>query len=325
MAYFLVLSGFALLIAGGEIMVRGAVAIARYLDVPPIVVGLTIVAIGTSAPELSVSIDAVLRGAPDIATGNVVGSNLSNILLVLGIAALIKPIKVVPQLIRRDGMMMVASAALLTALAQTGSIGFVTGIAMVGIYVVYLGFCYWAEQVKAAPSQELTLAEVDEHSGAPQKLIFSVGMFLIGLAGVVWGADLLVQGAVTLARDFGLSEAVIALSVVAIGTSLPELAVSVIAAFKGRSDVAVGNIIGSNISNVLLILGTTSMVAPIDFAVQIARFDSWFMLLVTVALVPVLVTGKTISRVEATIFLTIYVVYIYVIFKGWPAVWVGMW
>ncbi len=324
MAYFLVLSGFALLIVGGEIMVRGAVAIARYLDVSPIVVGLTIVAIGTSAPELSVSIDAVLRGAPDIATGNVVGSNLSNILLVLGVAALIKPIKVVPQLIRRDGMMMVASAALLTALAQTGSIGFVTGIAMVGIYVVYLGFCYWAEQVKGDPSQELTLAEVDEHSGVPQKLIFSVGMFLIGLAGVIGGADLLVQGAVTLARDFGLSEAVIALSVVAIGTSLPELAVSVIAAFRGRSDVAVGNIIGSNISNVLLILGTTSMVASIDFAAQIARFDSWFMLLVTVALIPVLVTGKTISRVEAAIFLTIYVIYIYAIFKSWPAAWLGL-
>jgi len=324
LAYFLVLSGFALLIAGGEIMVRGAVAIARHLDVPPIVVGLTIVAIGTSAPELSVSIDAVLRGAPDIATGNVVGSNLSNILLVLGIAALIKPIKVVPQLIHRDGMMMVASAALLTAMAQTGSIGFVTGIAMLGTYVGYLGYCYWVEQVKGDPSQELTLAEVDEHSGAPQKLIFSVGMFLIGLAGVIWGADLLVQGAVTLARDFGLSEAVIALSVVAIGTSLPELAVSVIAAFKGRSDVAVGNIIGSNISNVLFILGTTSMVAPIDFAVQIARFDSWFMLLITVLLIPVLVTGKRISRREATVFISIYVIYIIAIFKGWPAALVGM-
>jgi len=324
LAYFLVLSGFALLIAGGEVMVRGAVAIAGHLNVPPIVIGLTIVAIGTSAPELSVSIDAVLRGAPDIATGNVVGSNLSNILLVLGIAALIKPIKVVPQLIRRDGMMMVASAALLTAMAQTGSIGLITGIFMLATYVGYLGFCYWAEQVKADSGQELAMAELEEHSGVPQKLIFSVGMFLIGLAGVIWGANLLVQGAVTLARDFGMSEAVIALSIVAIGTSLPELAVSVIAAFKGRSDVAVGNIIGSNISNVLLILGTTSIIAPIDFVAQIARFDSWFMLVTTILLIPILVTGRGICRTEAVVFLSIYVLYIFALYKGWPAALIGL-
>ncbi len=305
-------------------MVRGAVAIAGHLKVPPIVIGLTIVAIGTSAPELSVSIDAVLRGAPDIATGNVVGSNLSNILLVLGVAALIKPIKVVPQLIRRDGMMMVASAALLAGMAQTGSIGLMAGIFMLGTYMGYLGYCYWAEQVKGNAGQELTLMEFEEHSGGPQRLIFSVGMFLIGLAGVVWGADLLVQGAVTLARDFGMSEAVIALSIVAVGTSLPELAVSVIAAFKGRSDVAVGNIIGSNISNVLLILGVTSVVAPIDFAVQIAQFDSWFMLATTILLIPVLVTGRGICRTEAAVFLSIYALYIFALYKGWPATWVGL-
>ena len=305
-------------------MVRGAVAIAQRLNVPPVVVGLTIVAIGTSAPELSVSIDAVLRGAPDIATGNVVGSNLSNILLVLGIAALIKPIKVIPQLIRGDGMMMVASAALLVGLAQIGTIGLIAGILMLATYVGYIGYCYWAEQVRGDVSQDLTLADVEERSGALQNFFFSIGMFLTGLATLIWGADMLVQGTVTLARDFGLSEAVIALSVVAIGTSLPELAVSVIAAFKGRSDVAVGNIIGSNISNVLLILGATSIVAPIDFAEQIARFDSWFMLVITVLLMPVLVSGKSISRREAVIFLSIYVLYIFAIFKGWPAALVGL-
>ncbi len=324
MAYFLVLSGFALLIAGGEIMVRGAVAIAGHLKVPPIVIGLTIVALGTSAPELSVSIDAVLRGAPDIATGNVVGSNLSNILLVLGAAALIKPIKVVPQLIRRDGMMMVASAALLTGMAQTGSIGLIAGTVMIVIYVGYLGFCYWAEQVKIEPGQELSLVDIEEYSGVQQRLVFSIGMFLIGLAGVIWGADLLVEGAVTLARDFGMSEAVIALSIVAVGTSLPELAVSVIAAFKGRSDVAVGNIVGSNISNVLLILGVTSVVAPIDFVAQIAQFDSWFMLATTILLIPVLVTGRGICRTEAVVFLSIYGLYIFALYKGWPAAWVGL-
>lgn len=324
MAYFLVLSGFALLIAGGEVMVRGAVAIARRLNVPPVVVGLTIVAIGTSAPELSVSIDAVLRDAPDIATGNVVGSNLSNILLVLGIAAMIKPIRVIPQLIRRDGMMMVASAAVLVGLAQIGTIGLIAGILMLATYVGYIGYCYWAEQVRGDVSQDLTLADVEERSGAPQNFFFSIGMFLTGLATLIWGADLLVQGAVTLARDFGLSEAVIALSVVAIGTSLPELAVSVIAAFKGRSDVAVGNIIGSNISNVLFILGATSIVAPIDFAPQIVWFDSWFMLVITVLLIPVLVSGKSISRAESVVFLSIYVLYIFAIFRGWPAVLVGL-
>lgn len=323
MAYFLVLSGFALLIAGGEIMVRGAVAIAQRLNVPPVVVGLTIVAIGTSAPELTVSIDAVLRGAPDIVTGNVVGSNLSNILLVLGIAALIKPVYAAPQLIRRDGMMMVISAALLVGFAQIGRIEWFAGILMLGLYVGYIGYCYWAEQVRGDPSQELTIAEVEERSGAPQKLLVSIGMFLCGLIGVIFGADLLVDGAVTLARDFGLPETVIALSVVAIGTSLPELAVSVIAACKGRSDVAVGNIVGSNISNVLFILGATSLVSPIDFAEQIINFDSWFMLAVTVMLIPVLVTGTRISRKEAFFFLSLYVLYIFAIFKGWPALLIG--
>jgi len=319
LAYFLVLSGFALLIAGGEVMVRGAVAIAQRLKVPPVVVGLTIVAIGTSAPELTVSIDAILKNAPDIVTGNVVGSNLSNILLVLGIAALIKPVEAASQLIRRDGMVMVASAALLVAFAQMGSIGLISGVLMLALYVSYIGYCYWTEQAGGGGGQEQILAEVEEHSGDPQQLYLSGGMFLIGLAGVVLGADLLVEGAVTLARNFGLPEAVIALSVVAIGTSLPELAVSVIAACKGRSDVAVGNIIGSNISNVLFILGTTSIVAPIDFATQIIRFDSWFMLAVSLLLIVVLSTGKRISRYEATFFLGLYALYIFAIFKGWPA------
>ena len=303
---------------------RGAVAIARRLDVPPVVVGLTIVAIGTSAPELTVSIDAVLKGSPDIVTGNVVGSNVANILLVLGIAALIRPVQTAPQLIRRDGMMMVVSAALLTGLAQTGSIGRISGILMLGLYVGYISYCYWIEHVRGDPSYELTLAEVEEHSSGIQKLYVSIAMFLTGLAGVILGADLLVNGAVTLARDFGISEAVIALSVVAIGTSLPELAVSVIAACRGRSDVAVGNIVGSNISNVLFILGTTSVVSPIDFDMQITHFDSWFMLAVSILLIPVLATGMHISRKEGAFFLGLYILYIFAIFKGWPMALAGM-
>ncbi len=307
------------MIAGGEVMVRGAVAIAQRLNVPPVVVGLTIVAIGTSAPELTVSIDAILKNAPDIVTGNVVGSNLSNILLVLGIAALIKPVQGGAQLIRRDGMVMVASAALLVGFAQTGTIGWMSGVFMLSLYASYLGYCYWAEHISGDGSQEQTLEEIEENDGVALKLYISTGMFLSGLAGVILGADLLVEGAVTLAREFGLSEAVIALSVVAIGTSLPELAVSVIAACKGRSDVAVGNIVGSNISNVLFILGTTSLVSPVDFAPQIIGFDSWFMLAVSILLIPFLVTGMRISRREATLFLGLYVLYIYAIFKGWPA------
>jgi len=300
-------------------MVRGAVAIAQRLNVPPVVVGLTIVAIGTSAPELTVSIDAILKNAPDIVTGNVVGSNLSNILLVLGIAALIKPVQGGAQLIRRDGMVMVASAALLVGFAQTGTIGWMSGVFMLSLYVAYIGYCYWAEHISGDASQAQALVEVEENDGVVLKLYVSTGMFLSGLAGVILGADFLVEGAVTLAREFGLSEAVIALSVVAIGTSLPELAVSVIAAYKGRSDVAVGNIVGSNISNVLFILGATSLVSPVDFAPQIISFDSWFMLAVTIMLIPFLVTGMRISRREATFFLGLYVLYIYAIFKGWPA------
>lgn len=305
-------------------MVRGAVAIAQRLNVPPVVVGLTIVAIGTSAPELTVSIDAVLKGSPDIVTGNVVGSNLSNILLVLGIAALIRPMQANPLLIRRDGMMMVISAALLVALAQIGTIGLIAGISMLCLYVGYIGYCYRTVKTGGDAAHEVAVAEVEEHSQEAQKLYVSVAMFLAGLVGVIYGADLLVDGAVKLARDFGLSEAVIALSVVAIGTSLPELAVSVIAAFRGRTDVAIGNIVGSNISNVLFILGVTSLVSPIDFAVQIVRFDSWIMLTVTILLLPILATGWCISRREAVFFLSLYVLYIYAILKGWPAALVGV-
>ena len=324
MVYIQLAAGLALLIAGGEILIRGAVAISTRLGIPPLVVGLTIVALGTSAPELTVSLDAAFKGVTDIVTGGVVGSNIANILLVLGAAAIVTPISATRKLVRRDGMVLIAATLLLCGLALAGIVPQAVAALMVLCFTAYTAFSYIAERGRGGRSADDTAGEpASGHGGLPPRLRLAVPVFLAGLAGIVFGADMLVDSAVRIARMFGVSEAVIGLSLIAIGTSLPELVIAVIGAIRGHSDVALGNVVGSNISNILVILGATGFIIPIPIGGQIAQYDIWIMLTATIVLLPVLVSGWRLSRTEAVLFLGAYAAYIYSIYAGFPARLIG--
>ncbi len=307
--YLAALLGFVLLFGGGEGLVRGAVAVARRFGLSSLLIGLTIVAAGTSAPELIVSVSAALKGNADIALGNVVGSNIFNVLGVLGISALIAPIVVKPAEVKRDTFVMVAASVALAALAQFGVIGWPVGLLFVAAIVSYTVYSYRTEiKNKPAPSAELHEHEGEEFEG-PSSLWAGVAYIALGLTALVIGSQLLVDGATQIARTFGVPEAVIGLTLVAIGTSLPELATSIAAAFRGHSDVAVGNVVGSNIFNALLIIGTTAIVRPINVAERMAQVDVWVMVTVAVVLVPVLVKRGRIGRLLGLLFTAAYAVY----------------
>ena len=317
------LIGLVLLLVGGEVLVRGAVAIADKLGIPPLIVGLTIVALGTSAPELTVAIEAALSGSPGIVTGSVIGSNIANILLVLGMTAAIQPVSASLKVVNRDGMLLVVATTFLAGMAITGAIPPVIGVMMIAAFGLYTFYSYWSERVAARRMAhdtvpELAAEEIEAYQGVPTKLHVSIPVFIAGCASVIIGAQFLVEAAINIARFIGVSEAVIGLTMVALGTSLPELAISVIAATRGHSDVALGNVIGSNLSNILVILGITSLFGTIPIGGQIPWFDVWIMLAATVVLIPVMVSDRSISRLEGAIFLTCYVVYIAALFVGVP-------
>ena len=310
MIYALAAAGLLLLCLGGEALVRGAVALARRVGVSPLLVGLTVVGFGTSAPELVVSLEAALGGQPDIAVGDVVGSNIANILLVLGAAALIYPIRCAPAVVYRDGAAMLASSVILVALGMSAIILPWQGGLMVAALLGFIGYSYWSEKYRKAPSAALHAHEAEEFSDIPLTLGLSLVFLVAGLASLIVGSKILVDGAVSIARAAGISEAVIGLTLVAIGTSLPELATAVIAAVRRHTDVAIGNVLGSNIFNIMGMLGLTAIVTPLPIAAQIAGFDLWVMLIAAAALLPFLITGWRLDRIEASVFLALYAAYI---------------
>ena len=291
MDFLLIGAGLVGLLLGGEMLVRGAVGVAARLGLPPMVIGLTLVGFGTSTPELLTSVQAALAGAPGIALGNVVGSNTANILLILGVAALLLPVAVTPGAFRRDGTALALATALCVAATMTGTIGRAWGLALVAGLALFL--VTTLRSARADPD-----APAEDLPGLRAPLAVSVVLSVAGLAVTIVGAKLLVDGAVSVARDFGVSEALIGVTVVAIGTSLPELATTLVAARRGQNDVAFGNVIGSNIFNVLGILGITALVSPLVVAPEIAALDIWVMTAATVALIAVAVTGWRITRVE---------------------------
>lgn len=307
--YLSSLAGFVLLFGGGELLIRGAVAISRRLGLSPLLIGMTVVAGATSAPELVVSVGAALQGSSDIALGNVVGSNILNILGVLGISALIAPIVVKPQTLRRDTAFMVGAVIALALVSMLGRIGPVTGAVMLAGLIGYVVYSYRTElSDKPTPSAELHEHEAEEFAG-PGSVWASAAYLAAGLIALVIGSQLLVTGATTIARTFGISEAVIGLTLVAIGTSLPELATSIMAAFRGHPDVAVGNVLGSNLFNALGIVGATAIVRPIIVAPQMAHVDVWVMVAASLAVVPLLLGRGRIGRVAGGVFVAAYVAY----------------
>ena len=307
MSYLYLVGGLIGLFFGGEALVRGSVGIARRMAIPPLLIGLTVVGFGTSTPELLVSVDAAWRGVPDIALGNIVGSNIANILLIIGLSALIWPIKVMGVTLRRDTAVMMAAALVLLPIFAMGQMGRLSGLVLMAGLVAYL---VWAYRHPGATVAGATAAE-DEGVPAPASALVSVLWIVGGLVGLMVGARLLVDGAVAIARSYGISEAFIGLTIVAVGTSLPELATSLIAAFHRQSEIAIGNIVGSNIFNVLGILGATALIAPIPVASRFLTFDLPVMIAVSLVLTALLLTRPVIGRGVGVAMLAGYVAYVW--------------
>lgn len=316
MMYLFTGIGFLLLFGGGELLVRGAVAISRRFGVSPLLIGMTVVAWCTSAPELVVSLGAALEGRSAIAVGNVVGSNIFNVLGVLGAAALIAPIAVRPKSLRRDMWWMLASSAALVLIVQTGVIGRVAGVLMATGLAVYVWYSYRAETKNPTQPSAVVHEHESEEIHGPQSVWAGVGYVAAGLGALIIGSRLLIIGATDIALAFGVSEAAVGLTLVAVGTSLPELATSVVAAVRRHSDVAVGNAVGSNLANILGILGLTSVVSPIAVAERIASVDVWVMLGTALVVAPLLVWRGRIGRVAGGVFLAAYVVYVTTLFAA---------
>ena len=304
--------GLVTLTVGAEALVRGASRLALSFGISPLVVGLTVVAFGTSAPELAVSVQSAWSGQVDIAIGNVVGSNILNILLILGLAAAITPMVVHQQVIRQEVPVMIAVSLLFWALAADGGIGRWDGALLVALLVVYTVLVIRQSRQETKAVQQ----EYDEaYAAAPGRWDAHWGvqllLLVVGLALLVQGSRWMVESAIEFARQLGVSELVIGLTIVAAGTSLPEAATSVLAAIRGERDIAVGNAIGSNIFNILSVLGISAMVAPGTLTVSpsVLAFDLPVMVAVAVACLPVFFTGHLISRANGLVFLAYYVAY----------------
>ena len=309
----LLLAGVVLLTGGGEALIRGSLAAADRLNVSPLLSGLVIVGFGTSAPELVVSVNAAIEGRPDIAIGNVVGSNIGNILLILGICAVITPLAVKPLVLRRDAATVVAASILFMVMIQVGEsiLGRLDAVILLCALITYLVWAYWSERFHAVPASELHQAESEEISVDSKSVLWIVIAVGLGLLLLIGGSQVLLVGAIGIAEHYNVTEAVIGLTLVAVGTSLPELSITVIAAIRRHADVAVGNILGSNIFNLLGILGVSAFLQPISVHVRILQFDQWVMLGTSVILLLFLYTQSRLSRLEGGMLLVGYGIYIW--------------
>ena len=308
------LAGLALLVVGAELLVRGASRLALGFGVSPLVVGLTVVALGTSAPEVAVSVGSALEGRTDIAIVNVVGSNIFNVLFILGVSALISPLIVNVQLIRQEVPIMIAASALLLSLALDGVVGMFDGALFVGLLIAYTTFLIVQSRSEPKAVQDAFALSVAGSSRSTWDARLPTQLLMIGggLACLVLGADLFVDAAVTLAMTLGVSDIVIGLTIVAAGTSLPEVATSIMAAIRGERDIAVGNVVGSNTFNILGCLGLSALAAGdsgLVVAPSLMRFDIWVMIAVAVACLPMFITGRQIARWEGAVFVLYYAAY----------------
>lgn len=310
--YVLIIGGLGLLFVGGESLIRGAVSLALNLRLSRLVIGLTVVGMGTSAPELMVSVQSALKGSPDLAVGNVVGSNIANILLIMGVGALLSPMAAKGLSLKRDALIMFAVTAGLLWLGLQGIITRDHGWMMLALLAAYLMGVYVWEKIivgkDTAPAETST-----ESAGSPLVALIWVALGLLMLVG---GADALVRGAENVARGFGISEAVIGLTLVAVGTSLPELTVTIIAAFRRQGEVSLGNLIGSNIFNILGILGVTACIAPLRIAPQMAQIDMPVALGVAALVLLIILLAQKVGRLSGLLFLGLYAAYMTWLFVG---------
>jgi len=315
MTILFLLLGLVLLVAGGELLVRGAVQLAQKFRISPLLIGLTLVGFGTSAPELVTSLQAAFSGSPGIAVGNVVGSNVANILLILGITALIFPVVVARETFKRDGVVLAIGTLMCLGAVLYGQLNPLLGTVFVASLAGYIYFAFRQERQTNAAAD--AAAGIVNDAPKPSARLIGLDLFLViaGLALTILGARFLVSSAIEIARDFNVSETVIGLTIVAVGTSLPELVTSVMAALRKHSDIAFGNIVGSNIYNIFGILGVTAIIKPIDVPPQIASFDIWVMIAATVLLFLTATSRWRIGRIEGGVMLAAYVGY---------SVWLGL-
>lgn len=315
MTFIYLIAGLIMLVGGAELLVRGAAKLAAQFGISPLIIGLTVVAFGTSAPETAVSVKASFDGSGDIAVGNVLGSNIANVLLILGVTALVAPLVVSRQLIRLDVPIMIGASLVTYGLAWDGSLSRLDGALLFGAVVCYTAFLI----VSSRRATAAAAAEQDEFArefgldqpSKPHASLINAALVIAGLVLLVAGSHFLVEGAVSLAKALGLSELVIGLTVIAVGTSLPELATSTMAAIRGERDIAVGNIVGSNIFNLLCVLGLASLVSPnaIPVAANALAFDFPVMIAVALACLPIFFSGYNVNRWEGLLFLAYYVAY----------------
>lgn len=306
------IAGLVLLVVGAEALVRGASKLAIAIGLSPLIIGLTIVAYGTSSPEMAVSVQSSLKGQADIALGNVVGSNIFNVLFILGISALAAPLTVAQQLIRLDVPIMVGVSALMFLFGLDGKINRSDGIILFIGAIVYTIFLIYQGRKEQNPEVQAEYAEAySNRDFARFKWLINLGLIVLGLALLVQGSRWLVESSITIARAIGVNELIIGLTIVAAGTSLPELATSLIASLKGERDIAVGNVVGSNIFNILAVLGLSAAVSPNGIEVPAAaiRFDIPVMIAVAIACLPIFFSGNLITRWEGGIFTAYYVAY----------------
>lgn len=312
MDYILLIGGLAILIAGGEVLVRGAVGIALKFNLSPLVIGMTIVSFGTSAPELIVSLKAALEGHPEIAIGNVVGSNIANITLVLGITTMILPISVQKNTLKIDWPIMMAVSVLFYLFILNGVLNTWEGATFVLLLLIFVVYQLKSSQKNEADDKEELKEEViSKFPSILKHLIF----ILIGVVGLAFGADWLLEGAINIAKNFGVSEHVISVTIVAFGTSVPELATSIIAAFKKQMDISVGNLIGSNIFNLLAVLGITSLIKEIPISNQVITSDVLWMLGTSLLLLPFML-NYNISRWKGAVLTLSYLAYVFFLLNG---------
>jgi len=313
----LILLGLFLLVAGGEALLRGAVGLATLARLTPAVIGLTVVAAGTSVPELAVSAAAAAQGKTDITVGNVVGSNIFNITFIVGLAAVISPLAISGNTVRLEYPVLALVTLMCVAVGDRGSVARLDAILFLAVYVGFTAYLVSLVRGQATAAEAAQLAEeTRELADGPAhrpRIWSSAGLVAAGVGLLAGGAHLTVLGAVEVGRALGMSERLIGLTIVSIGTGLPEVVTSVVSAVRGRADVALGNVIGSNLFNILIVLGVTGVIAPLPVADGIAGSDNWWMLGFTLLLFPIMLTGKQVKRWEGGLLLTVYGIYLAVL------------
>lgn len=313
MDIFKIIVGLLILFLGGESVIRGAISVARHLNISRILVSCVIVGFGTSMPEMTISVEAVIKDAAEIAIGNVIGSNIVNILFILGLAALISPINLKDSVINRDIIVMLLSTIILVILGTTGVIGFVSGVLMISILAFYIGYSYFKDRTKFS-QQDIKNLEQDLGFVKNANLAVSLIICFVGFTLLIFGSSIMLDGSIALANQWQIDQEIIGLGIVAVGSCLPELVTAGIAAYRKHSNIVVASIVGSNIFNILSIVGVISLIDDIKIPPHILRLDLWILLIVTLIISVIFLKKITLGKKLGGIFLLSYIYYFYKLF-----------